>query len=551
MARIKNITVENYRSIGEDPVEIKFPENSPIIIIGENNAGKSNIIRAIEILFGEFHPKYKKLDDYDHHERNPNNKVIIEAEVQGFKGRLGRSNQFSCGGFCFTCQKNKENEFDAIQFEDGNKNQYVSSALREELLCVVVNSEQNLNYQLSYASKYTLLSKVTKAFHDKLTDDPDRVEKLKDLFNGIQDTFKEVEEFKNFGANMSRISGQMLSNMSHALDFDFQAYDPSNYFKSLRVHPTENGNSRAIEEIGTGQQQILALSFAHAYAKSFLGQGLIFIIDEPEAHLHPLAQKWLAKQMYQMARDGLQIVVTTHSPYFIDLDYLDSIYLVKKDDQTTVINNDADKLAQFCIDSGASKADPKTIIPFYAAHARPHILNGFFANKIILVEGDTEELALSYYLGAVGLDTLKEGIAIIGVGGKGNLAKWWRFYKCYKIPTYICFDNDLSDDRKAIKRTDALKAIGIDDAELEGLLSTDDWNIGDGYCVFGNDFETTMRNSFNQYNEIEEAQKENLGSNKPILAKSTAIIISNKSKDSDDEKAWANFEELKEKIMAL
>ena len=108
MARLKSISIENYRSIGEVPVVISFPEKSPVIFIGENNSGKTNIIRAIEVLFGEFHPKFKKLEDYEHFERNPNNKIIIDAEVSGFTHRVGRFQEFSCSGFHFTCQKSQE-----------------------------------------------------------------------------------------------------------------------------------------------------------------------------------------------------------------------------------------------------------------------------------------------------------------------------------------------------------------------------------------------------------------------------------------------------------
>ena len=550
MPRIKSISIENYRSIGPDPVDITFPAQSPLILIGENNAGKTNIIRAIEVVFGEYHPKYKKFDDFDHFQRNPNNKVCIEAEVSGYSGRLGRHGEYTCGGFSFTCQKHKENEFDAIQSEDGARNQYVSTSLRDELLCVIVNSEQNLNYQLSYASKYTLLSKVTKAFHDKLVDDPDRVEKLRKFFGDIQDTFQEVDEFREFGESMSSIAGQMLSNMNHALQFDFQAYDPSNYFKALRVHPTEDGESRAIEELGTGQQQILALSFAHAYAKSFLGQGLIFAVDEPEAHLHPLAQKWLAKQMYAMTKDGLQVVVTTHSPHFIDLEYLESIYLVKKGNQTFAISKSAKSLSDFCQSKGATRANPDTIIPYYAAHSKPHIVNAFFANKIVLVEGDTEELALPIYLETVGLDTLEWGIAIVRVGGKGNLAKWWRFFEAYDVPTFICFDNDERDDNDARRRTDALKAIGIEDEELQQLLSSEDWNIGDNYCVFGVDFETTLRNSFADYLEIEEKKRNQLGQSKPIVGKAVSLELALRGRD-DNDVGWSHFDDLKNRIIAL
>jgi putative ATP-dependent endonuclease of the OLD family len=549
MPRLKSISIENFRSIGGNPVEINFPENTPVILIGENNAGKSNIIRAIELMFGEFHPKYKKLDDYDHFERNPLNKILIKTEVRGFENRLGRSQEFTCGGFNFSCVKNSENGFEAIQLENGSPNHFVSSLLREELLCVVVNSEQNLSYQLSYATKYTLLSKVTKAFHDKLVEDPNKVSELKALFEATKEVFLSVPEFHGFTEKMSDIAGQMLSNMSHALQFDFSAYDPSNYFRTLRVQPSEDDQIRAIEELGTGQQQILALAFAHAYARSFLGQGLLFIIDEPEAHLHPLAQKWLANQMFKMANDGLQLVITTHSPFFIDLEYLKGIYLVKKEGQTHVNSITAVSLARHCQRTGATRANEDTIIPFYSAHSTPQLLSGFFANKIVLVEGPTEEIALPIYLDAVGLDTLKNGIAVIGVGGKGNLAKWWRLFTAYQIPTFICFDNDAGDDSAGTKRKDALKATGIPEADLAQLLTLEDWNINERFCVFGRNFERTMRNSFSSYTQIEAEENLRLGDSKPILAKNVAKKIC--AAIRTDDVAWEKYDLLKNRIIGI
>lgn len=523
--RLRQIAIEGFRSI-DDQIVINFPENQPTVLIGENNSGKSNIIRAIELMFGEFHPKYKKLDDYDHFDRDTNNQITIEAQVSGFAGRLGRASKFSCGGFNFRAKRGSENDFAAVQAEDGGENVYVSTALREELLCVVVNSEQNLNYQLSYSTKYTLLSRVTKAFHDKLTEDEEKVNRLKGFFEEIKNTFLEVEEFNAFNTNMSALAESVLSNMTHALAFDFSAYDPSNYFKTMRVHPTENGETRAYEELGTGQQQILALSFAHAYAKSFLGQGLIFVIDEPEAHLHPLAQKWLAKQMFKMSEDGLQVILTTHSPYFIDLKYINGINLVRKSGGSTyVVSNDAQSLYDHCIETGSNpgKTQLETVVPFYANQATAHILTGFFANKIVLVEGLTEELSLPVYFERLGLDPTEYGIEIIGVSGKGNLAKWWRLFTLYRIPTFICFDNDAGKDGNGAKRKDALKAIGIPEADLDGVLGIDDWNISDQFCVFGTDFETTLRASFEDYAEMEAEQKEILGSNsKHIIARETA-----------------------------
>ncbi len=542
MPRLQQISIEGFRSIS-DQLVINFPENQPTIFIGENNSGKSNIIRAIQLMFGEFHPKYKKLDDFDHYDRNPKNPVIIEARTSGLNGKLKNyGNPFGCSGFRFKSEKGKETEYAGIQTEDGNENRYVSSELREELLCVVVSSEQNLNFQLSYASKYTLLSRVTKAFHDKLTEDVDKVNRLKGFFEEIKNTFLEVEQFNEFNANMSALAESVLSNMTHALAFDFSAYDPSNYFKAMRVHPTENGETRAYEELGTGQQQILALSFAHAYAKSFLGQGLIFVIDEPEAHLHPLAQKWLAKQMFKMAEDGLQVILTTHSPYFIDLKYIKGINLVRKTEGSTfVISNNAESLFDHCLKTGSNpgKTQLETVVPFYANQATAHIMAGFFANKVVLVEGLTEELSLPVYFERLGFDPTEYGIEIIGVNGKGNLAKWWRLFTLYQIPTFICFDNDdrSKNDENGNRRKDALKAIGIPEDELDGVLGIDNWNISEKFCVFGIDFETTLRASFDDYQTIEQQQKELLGSSsKHIVARETAKNISLEASDIGREK---------------
>ena len=108
----------------------------------------------------------------------------------------------------------------------------------------------------------------------------------------------------------------------------------ANFFHSLRVFPEEDGVIRNFEELGTGQEQLLALVFAHAYAKAFYG-GIVLVIEEPEAHLHPLAQQWLAYKINEMASDGLQIILSTHSSAFVNLLNLGGICLVKKIENLT------------------------------------------------------------------------------------------------------------------------------------------------------------------------------------------------------------------------
>jgi len=547
MAKLNSITIEGFRSI-RDEVTIRFPNKKPVVLIGENNCGKSNVIRAIDMLFGEYHPKYKDIEHFDHHDRDPTTPIVISGAVSDFGGILGRPPQ-RINSFKFKSVKGSEVEYIAL-LEDGTPNGFISNDIRGELTSIIVNSEHNLSYQLSYTSKYTLLSKVMKVLHKSLVSDDQRVTALKKLYVEIQNTFDEVPEFKQFKGSMSTISGEILANMSYMLQMDFSAYDPSNYFKSLRVNPVEGTDARSFEELGTGQQQLLALAFAHAYCKSFINGDIVLILDEPESHLHPLAQKWLSKMITKMAADGLQIVITTHSANFIDLLNIDGLFLLRKDGQaTTVINHSAESLHKHCIDTGANadKTKVETVVPFYANHSTTHILNGFFAKKVVLVEGLTEELALPIYLERRGLDVTREGIEIIGVQGKGNIAKWWRLFTLYGIPTFVCFDNDEKNDRQGTQRTDSLKAIGIADDELEAIIGSSDWAISDAYCVFGVDFETTMKAAFSDYTDKEVVQKQLLGTaSKHIIAREVA-----KHLDMDEGKGWTNIETIKTKLLSL
>ena len=49
-----------------------------------------------------------------------------------------------------------------------------------------------------------------------------------------------------------------------------------------------------------------------------VGKGDVLIIEEPEAHLHPEAQRGMAAVVVRLVRAGVRVMVTTHSDYFLD-----------------------------------------------------------------------------------------------------------------------------------------------------------------------------------------------------------------------------------------
>ncbi len=61
--RISWCEIRGYKSI-RNPIRLEFPDNQPLILIGENNAGKSNIVSAIEFVLGEWWPAFRDREDY-------------------------------------------------------------------------------------------------------------------------------------------------------------------------------------------------------------------------------------------------------------------------------------------------------------------------------------------------------------------------------------------------------------------------------------------------------------------------------------------------------
>ncbi|MDZ7717026.1 MAG: hypothetical protein U5J95_12505 [Balneolaceae bacterium] len=86
--------------------------------------------------------------------------------------------------------------------------------------------------------------------------------------------------------------------------------------------------------------------------------------------------------------------------------------------------------------------------------------------------------------------------------------------------SFCLLDNDANNDGDGRKGSDGLKSIGIPDEDFKDI-GTGEWNIGDRYCVFGNDFKATMRASFTSYEELEERSQDELGSFKTYFGKNS------------------------------
>jgi putative ATP-dependent endonuclease of OLD family len=341
---------------------------------------------------------------------------------------------------------------------------------------------------------------MSKKMHTSLVSS--QKDELDKIFEKLKELYEKVEDFQSFYNKLQHNFNSNIDGFEHKLDIDFSAYDPNNYFKSLRIVSKEGDNIHSFEEFGTGEQQILLMSFIKAYAETFNDENFIFIVEEPEAHLHPLAQRWLFKNLMNISSNGVQVIISTHSPEFLDIKCLEGFVKVYKENGITkIIQNTKKNLVDRCIQLGVpeNRVDENSILEYYRINTFYDELKGFFARKIILVEGATELFCLPYYFERIGCDLSKNGIEIINCRGKNQILRNYRLFKSYGYDVFCLFDGD---SRKG-RNTEFAEIYGFNEEEMNFEHDSFKYDIDNKYGYFGKDFESYMRSHFENYEEIE------------------------------------------------
>ncbi len=107
----------------------------------------------------------------------------------------------------------------------------------------------------------------------------------------------------------------LLQEISCILDTE---YDVTGEISESRLflHPTGE-NAAFLEKASTGQQNIIRI-LQDMFMNMLYNEVIFRVIEEPEAHLHPIAQKHLMHIIALMRNQiDSQIVMTTHSPYLL------------------------------------------------------------------------------------------------------------------------------------------------------------------------------------------------------------------------------------------
>jgi putative ATP-dependent endonuclease of OLD family len=232
--------------------------------------------------------------------------------------------------------------------------------------------------------------------------------------------------------------------------------------------PTET----SVEGQGHGFQRTLLISALQLLAQSgAAGAGgvICLAIEEPELFQHPIQAQAFARVLRALAEDPkqqIQVTYATHSPYFVES---------RNFHQLRRLTRDSGELPSVAVHA-SSLSDVKTRLDgFVAPDVVDRQLDGtvskqlpvaVFANRVLLVEGTTEEAVLNGIADreAIGqLETL--GISVVAAGGKGNLLLIHGILSSLGIPTHCMFDSDAGFEARA-------KASGKSSAKIESDIKS-------------------------------------------------------------------------------
>lgn len=136
-------------------------------------------------------------------------------------------------------------------------------------------------------------------------------------------------------------------------------------------------------------------------------------IEEPELFLSPTAVRRMRALLYELAsQDGVQVMACSHSPVMVDFSRpKQTIALVERTKNGSVIHQSETN------DVPKNRRDALKLI----YQLNPLVSECLFADKVVLVEGETEFAALTYVLAAKGISEHDLDVHIVDCGGKTNL----------------------------------------------------------------------------------------------------------------------------------
>ena len=307
---LTSITIKDFRTFKDVTIPLK-----PItVFIGPNNSGKTNAIRAIQLLTSAVGTR-------------PDRSGFIR-HAEGAPFELTASGQFGPFLLTLTLSEPTQTEFQgtaSIELGGAQKWAATYSGRKNE-----AHSPKGATFHSNNPAEF-LRSSL-----ERIVQDLPAARPALDFFQGVRTASLSVpvlrepatissdpvlgERGENFGAVLDWISGKrpaLFRSINEELVRVLKVDGCTTLVTQdgLKVPAIIEGDrSFGADQISDGVLLYLGLTTV----ARLVGSGSLLVVEEPENGIHPRRLKDLLEQIRAISRSGTQIILTTHSPILLD-----------------------------------------------------------------------------------------------------------------------------------------------------------------------------------------------------------------------------------------
>lgn len=454
---IDKLRISGFRGLNDFEINL----SKTTVLTGTNNVGKTTILKALQLALGS--RSFLTIDDLYVDATYQAPKIIIDIRVIPVDGDNNRIDLFEED---WEVELNTDNiRLDGAKSYIGIRNTFEYNRLksdfeRNQLILNTWEPDEGRHWQAISTSKPKLDFRsipfyYIEAQRDVVDDIKQRNSYLGKLLADVSKSYSSadldaleqlIEDLNEQAVDKSDILTTIktvMKGVDTAMDRHDSKIELTPFSKKIRdlnknmsINYGEAANSFTMDYHGMGTRSWSSLltfkafvsqnaTLSAAESTSFFP---IIAIEEPEAHLHPNAQKKLYSQMVDMPG---QKIISTHSPYIASCASFNEIRGLYKNIGTI-------QCGEFNL--GLLSSDEKRKLKQKVINTRGEI---FFSKAIVLFEGETEEQALPILAEKhFGRPAYELGIDFIGVGGAGAYYPFILFAETFNIPWYIFSDGE-------------------------------------------------------------------------------------------------------------
>lgn len=444
--KLIELQIRNFGCIDEKGVTIKI--DNIVVLIGPNNVGKTTVLKAYELFRSS--GAAQTIDDF--YQNNENNPI----EIAGIFNEINEEDKVQIGEkWIYLSGDNEEViKYKWVWNKSGEKGKKYSWNNEEEkwvaggmggwdtkiASCIPLPLKIS-PFDDSEQLERQIVEILTSAVKDNVKNNQSKVATM---IKQINDLAKDVKN--EISEELDKTTDKLQKNLSdifpeHIVDIEPQVgkLDVDKILATgthLQV-ANADGKFYPLANQGSGLQRAFLWSAIEALADSGKMKSgrnsikneepKILLVEEPESFLHPPAIRSAREALYKIAElENWQVMITTHSPIFIDVSkpHTTIIRVEKNEENATKI---------FSTEKANFSEDERERLQMIR-NCHPTINEFFFASKIILVEGDTEQVALT--------QVKSEDTTILNCRGKANIPMFEKILNHFGMSYIVIHDLD-------------------------------------------------------------------------------------------------------------